>query len=62
MRLGSVMAGLFGAVFLFAGLSQANSDWSNVPKKKQSSLGLYMTPEQAYNTMKKEGKNTLCLE
>ena len=62
MRLGLVLAGLVGAVFLFTGLSQANSDWTNVPKKKQSKLGLYMTPEQAYNTMKKDGKKILFLD
>ena len=37
-------------------------DWSKLPKKKQTKMGLYMSPGQAFNTMKKQGRKTLFLD
>jgi len=40
----------------------AESDWSKLPKKKQTQLGLYMSPSQAHNVMAKEGDKTLFID
>lgn len=41
---------------------QGASDWANLPTVKQSRQGLYLTPQQAYEMVQKEGKNTLFLD
>ena len=47
--------------FIATSVANAN-DWSNLTKKKQTTLGLYMTPQQAFDTMKKDGDNTLFVD
>ena len=48
-------------LFLATSVATAN-DWSNLKKKKQTTLGLYMTPQQAFDTMKKDGENVLFID
>lgn len=40
----------------------AAEDWSKLSKKKQTTLGLYMTSQQAYDHMMKDMDNTLFLD
>lgn len=42
--------------------AETNSDWSNLKSKKQTKLGLYMTPNQASNYMKKHESKALFID
>jgi len=50
------------ALALSTSIASASNDWSSLPKKKQTSLALYMTPEQAYTTMKTDSENALFVD
>lgn len=39
-----------------------NNDWAKLPEIKRSKLGLYLTPQQAYDMMQQEGKKVLFLD
>ncbi len=53
---------LMGSVAVPA-IAQADQDWSTLSKKKQTTLGLYMTAEQAYKYMMSEkGDKSLFLD
>ncbi len=52
---------LTASLWLFASPSMA-ADWSKLPKKKQTTLGLYMTPKMAYEQMEKHGDQTLFID
>lgn len=39
-----------------------STDWRSLPEAKRSKLGLYLTPQQAFDTMQKEGAKTLFLD
>ncbi len=45
---------------LSTGVSAA--DWSQLPEKKQTQLGLYMTAQQAYERMQNQGEKTLFID
>ena len=48
---------------LMVSFNAANAnDWSNLSKKKQTTLGLYMTPKQAFDTMQKDSENVLFVD
>jgi rhodanese-related sulfurtransferase len=47
--------------FFVTGIANA-TDPASVPKKKQTSLGLYYTPAEAANHMKKDGDHSLFLD
>lgn len=54
----------FMAVAIFAAFSGSAlaEDWSKLSKKKQTTLGLYMTSQQAYDRMMKNMDNALFLD
>lgn len=61
MRFGFIAVALLSAsitIPAFAG----NADWSKLPKKKQTIAGLYLTPAQAYDTMRNAGDKTTFLD
>jgi len=62
MRLTSLLAVAVTSLTLFTTSIMADSNWSKLPKKKQTDLGLYMTPIQAFSAMEKDNKNTLFLD
>ena len=47
---------------MFIGQASAADDWSSLPKKKQTKLGLYMTPAQANTHMQDNSRKTLFLD
>ncbi|MDH5219363.1 MAG: rhodanese-like domain-containing protein [Gammaproteobacteria bacterium] len=47
---------------MFIGQASAADDWSSLPKKKQTKLGLYMTPAQANAHMQENSQKTLFLD
>lgn len=49
------------ALMVFSGHALAE-DWSKLSKKKQTSLGLYMTSQQAYDHVMKDMDNSLFLD
>ena len=58
-----LMGIIFAVVFsLFMPLSTYAMDPANVPKKMQSSLGLYFSPAEAYEQMQKHGDKTLFID
>ncbi len=63
-RLFKKMAVIFIAVAASAVLSSAvmADDWSNLSKKKQTTLGLYMTAKQAYDYMMENMDDALFLD
>ncbi|PKO30915.1 MAG: sulfurtransferase [Betaproteobacteria bacterium HGW-Betaproteobacteria-7] len=53
------LAGLvlaFSATAFAADWAPGSTDWSKLPEIKATKLGLYLTPQQAYDMKKKEGK------
>ena len=52
------------AILLASFITHVNAaeDWSSVPKKKQTKLGLYMTPAQANAYMQENAQKTLFLD
>lgn len=38
------------------------ADWAKLPEIKRTKLGLYLTPQQAFDTVKKEGGKTLFID
>lgn len=62
MRFPPLLAVSLLLVSLFSTAAMAANDWSSLPKKKQTSLGLYLLPKQAFDVMKKDGNNTLFLD
>lgn len=61
MRFTTVVASALATLVLFSSSIMA-SDWSKLPKKKQTTLGLYLTPTEAYDIMKKQGNKALFLD
>jgi len=55
---------VFMAMALLVGFSNSAvaEDWSKLSKKKQTTLGLYMTSQQAYDHMMKNMGNTLFID
>ena len=47
---------------LFSVSAMAAGDWSKLPKKKQTELGLYMTPQQAFDIASKAADKTLFVD
>jgi len=43
-------------------MTMADQDWSTLSKKKQTTLGLYMTAKQSYEHMQKNADNSLFLD
>ena len=61
----SMRFGLFAVALVAAAMScsvAAGNEWSKLPKKKQTKLGLYMTASQAYDLVKKDAKNVVFLD
>ena len=61
--LGNIFAA-FITIVMFAAFSNSAiaEDWSKLSKKKQTTLGLYMTSRQAYDYMMKNMDNALFLD
>jgi len=57
----SILFTLITSLLVVSNMAIAN-DWSDLPKKKQTTLGLYMTPQQAFDAMKKDGENALFID
>jgi len=62
MRFTSIVATTVATLLLFSASLFAASDWSDLPKKKQTVLGLYLNPQQAYEIMQTNGAQTLFLD
>ena len=58
----SLKSGLIAGLLMFSTLSMAadwapgSTDWEKLPEVKKSKLGLYLTPQQAYDMKKKDPK------
>jgi len=57
----SILLSSLFCLIMASNLAVAN-DWSSLSKKKQTTLGLYMTPQQAFETMKKDGDKVLFVD
>jgi len=57
----SILLSSLFCLMMVSSLAVAN-DWSSLSKKKQTTLGLYMTPQQAFETMKKDGDKVLFVD
>jgi len=57
----SILLSSLFCLMMASSLAVAN-DWSSLSKKKQTTLGLYMTPQQAFETMKKDGDKVLFVD
>ncbi|MDH5259002.1 MAG: sulfurtransferase, partial [Gammaproteobacteria bacterium] len=57
----SILIPLFLSLMVATNAASAN-DWSNLSKKKQTTLGLYMTPQQAFETMQSDRENVLFVD
>lgn len=57
----SILIPLFLTLIVATNVASAN-DWSNLSKKKQTTLGLYMTPQQAFETMQSDSENVLFVD
>lgn len=53
---------LIAILAAFVATANASDDWSSLSKKKQTKLGLYMTPAQAQERMETKGDKTLFLD
>jgi len=62
MRFNMFMSAVTGVLLIMNAGVYAAEDWSALSKKKQTKLGLYMTPTQAYEHMQKEGDKSLFLD
>ena len=49
-------------ILIFTTTAANANDWSKLSQKKQTTLGLYMTPQQALDTMKSQPDNTLFID
>jgi len=64
MRLATLFPAITGVLLIISAAAHASNDWSALPKKKQTKLGLYMymTPSQAYEHMQNQGDKALFLD
>ena len=62
MRFTSFVAATVASLAVFSSTLFADTNWSSLPKKKQTALGLYLSPQQAYQVMQKNAKTTLFLD
>lgn len=62
MRLATLFSATVGILLIISTGAHASNDWSALPKKKQTKLGLYMTPSQAYGHMQNQGDKALFLD
>lgn len=53
---------MLAVAFSFVGSAQAEQDWSKLPEKKQTTLGLYMDSTMAYDYVMKNMDNTLFVD
>jgi len=62
MRLDTLISIVVGVLLIISTGVYAGDNWSTLPTKKQTKLGLYMSPIQTYEHMKKQGSKTLFVD